>query len=305
MDGERPDARLLRPLGRLSGNEWSRPGEVVRIERLPYRALAGTGRRHPRRLVRAPVDTIAAPLFPTNLPWVNASGPQATIQRGRPMLVEFWDFCRPNSIRTLPYMRAWHERYEPHGLRVIGVHSPGFDPGREEQAVRDAVARLQIAYPVLIDSEFALWQDYENEGWPARYLFDGRARLFEYHFGEGGYEETELAIQELLGVEMPTVEPARPQDSPGAVLAPQTQDQPGAYCGPYEAGGVWGVFAGAGTLRVNGAAVEIPAPGAHELIAHEQHTRGVLELVPEPGLLCLATCFTPGLADVAGVASVN
>ena len=255
--------------------------------------------------MRAPVDTIAAPLFPAKLPWANSSGPQATIQRGRPMLVEFWDFCRPNSIRTLPYMRAWHARYEQHGLRVIGVHSPGFDPGREEQAVRGAVRRLQITYPVLIDVDFVLWQDYENEGWPARYLYDGRGRLFEYHFGEGGYEETELAIQELLGVEMPAIEPVRVEDSPGAVLASQTQDQPGAYCGPYEAGGVWGVFAGAGTVLVNGREVEIPAAGAYELITHARHERAVLELLPAPGLRCLATCFTPGLAGAAARASAN
>ena len=166
------------------------------------------------------------------------------------MLVEFWDFCRPNSLRTLPYLKAWHERYAADGLRIIGVHSPGFEPGREEQAVRDAVARLGVEYPVLIDRELTVWREYENEGWPARYLFDGRARLFEYHFGEGAYAETELAIQELLGVQREPVEPVRPEDVPGAQLVPQTQDQEGAYSGPYEAGGVWAVLDGLGTVRV-------------------------------------------------------
>src|SRR4051812_21656270 len=132
--------------------------------------------------MRAPVDTIAAPLFPRNLPWLNVEGTQAsTIQRGRPMLVEFWDLCRANSLRTLPYLRAWHERYAEHGLRVIGVHSPGFEIARDETVVREAVRRLGIEYPVLIDSELELWREYDNEGWPARYLFDGRARLFDYH----------------------------------------------------------------------------------------------------------------------------
>ncbi len=88
--------------------------------------------------------------------------------------------------------------------------------------MRDAVARLGIAYPVLIDSELEVWQEYENEGWPARYLFDGRARLFDYHYGEGAYAETELAIQELLGVEREPLAPLRPEDAPGALLAPQT-----------------------------------------------------------------------------------
>jgi thiol-disulfide isomerase/thioredoxin len=246
--------------------------------------------------LRAPVDTIVAPLFPTKLPWVNASGPQSIIQQGRPMLVEFWDFCRPNSLRTLPYVKAWHERYAPLGLRVIGVHCPGFDASRPEQAVRDAVERLGIAYAVLIDSELAVWQDYENAGWPARYLFDGHARLFEYHYGEGAYAETEEAIQELLGTRIEPIAPFRPEDVPGAVLAPQTADQDGAYSGPYEAGGVWGVFDGAGVVQVNGRELDISAPGAYTLVAHERHTRGMLELNPGPGVSCLATCFTPGVA---------
>jgi thiol-disulfide isomerase/thioredoxin len=248
--------------------------------------------------VRAPVDTIAAPLFPRNLPWVNApaGGQVSIIQRDRPMLVEFWDFCRPNSMRTLPYVQAWDERYSPHGLRVVGVHCPGFDVSRPEQAVRDAVARLGIGYPVLIDSELAVWQDYGNEGWPARYLFDGRARLFEYHYGEGSYAETELAIQELVQMSAEPLAPVRPEDVAGAALAAQTEDQPGAYSGPYEAGGVWGVFDDAGVVAVNGRELEIPAAGAYPLIEHERHTAGTLELTPARGIGCVATCFTPGLA---------
>jgi hypothetical protein len=254
--------------------------------------------------LRAPVDTIAAPLFPTKLPWVNTPGgaPVSIIQRDRPMLVEFWDLCRPNSIRTLPYIKAWHERYAEDGLRVVGVHSPGFDPSREESAVRAAVARLGIDYPVLIDSELELWRDYENEGWPARYLFDGGARLFEYHFGEGGYEETELAIQELLGVEREPLAPMRPEDTPGEALVAPTQEQPGAYSGTYEAGAVWAVLAGSGTARardlVSGASteLEIAAPGAYLLLEHERSTSGQLALELDGAVRCFATCFTPGLA---------
>src|SRR5271165_5138283 len=99
--------------------------------------------------MRAPVDTIVAPLFPTGLPRVNAAGGRgqaSIIQRGRPMLVEFWDFCRPNSLRTLPYLKEWHERYAAGGLRTIGVHCPGFDASRGERAVTEAVARLGISY---------------------------------------------------------------------------------------------------------------------------------------------------------------
>jgi thiol-disulfide isomerase/thioredoxin len=256
--------------------------------------------------LRAPTDTIAAPLFPTKASWINVpggKGAQASIiQRGRPMLVEFWDFCRPNSLRTLPYVRAWHERYAGDGLRVIGVHSPGFDPSRDEQAVMDAVTRLGIEYPVLIDGELAVWQEYENLGWPARYLFDGHARLFEYHYGEGAYAETELAIQELLGVEREPLPPLRPEDLAGAPLAPQTADQPGAYCGPYEAGGVWAVLGGDGVVRVNDRALRVTHPGAYALIEHERHTAGVLELEIGSGVRCYATCFTPGVLQKPNLA---
>lgn len=257
--------------------------------------------------MRAPVDTIVAPLFPTKLPWVNTNGAQAsTLKRGQPMLVEFWDFCRPNSIRTLPYVKAWHERYAADGLRVIGVHCPGFAPSHPEQAVRDAVERLEIAHPVLIDSEFEVWQEYENRGWPARYLFDGHARLFDYHYGEGAYVETELAIQELLGVEREPLEPLRPEDSAHAQLLPQTAEHTGAWSGPYEAGSVWAVLDGLGTVTVNttgsnGAPVEkgtlsVKCPGAYQLVEHERHTRGILTLEVGTGVECLATCFTPGVA---------
>jgi thiol-disulfide isomerase/thioredoxin len=252
--------------------------------------------------MRVPVDTIAAPLFPRNLPWVNTPGGEqvSIIQRERPLLVEFWDFCRPNSMRTLPYLKAWHERYAEDGLRIVGVHCPGFAPSREEGAVRDAVARLGIEHPVLIDSEFELWQEYENEGWPARYLFDGRARLFDYHYGEGDYVATELAIQQLLGVEREPLAPLRPEDEPGAALARQSEDHEGPYEGPYEAGAVWAVLSGSGTVgftAADGASgrVEVDHPGAYRLLAHEHHTAGELAIVPERGVICHATCFSPGL----------
>ena len=217
-------------------------------------------------------------------------------QRGRPVLVEFWDFCRPNSIRTQPYLKAWHERYSAAGLRVIGVHSAGFEVSEDPGAVSAAVERLGIQYPVVADIDHLIWKEYENFGWPARYLFSAEQKLFEYHFGEGGYRETELAIQELLGVEQETVSPVRPEDVPGARLVPQSEDVTGPYSGPYQAGGVWGVFTGRGNAIVNGVETVIEHPGAYELIVHERHTRGVLELSVSADVCCLAVCFTPGLA---------
>ena len=167
------------------------------------------------------------------------------------MLVEFWDFCRPNSMRTLPYVRAWHERYAEDGLRVIGVHSPGFEPSRDEQAVRDAVARLGIEYPVLIDSELGVWQEYENAGWPARYLFDGHARLFEYHYGEGAYAETELAIQELLGVEREPLSRCAPRTLPMRCWRPRPRTSPAPTRGRTRQAGYGRCSTGKGSVRVH------------------------------------------------------
>jgi hypothetical protein len=245
--------------------------------------------------VRAPVDHIAAPPFPSRLTWINAAPLRMDQQLGRAVLIEFWDFCRANSIRTLPYLKAWHERYGSAGLSVIGVHAAGFAPARDPDVVKAAVKRLGIAYPVVVDSELEIWDRYGNLGWPARYLFDKSGMLFEQHYGEGAYEETERAIQELLGVERPVLEPLRPEDAPSAVLEPQSEDVEGPYSGPYRAGGVWAVLDGEGSIEVNGRRVVVDHPGAYELISHPHSAEGELLLEPGPGVRCHAVCFTPGL----------
>jgi hypothetical protein len=246
--------------------------------------------------VRAPVDHIAAPPFPRRLPWINAAMVRMDQQLGRVVLIEFWDFCRPNSIRTLPYMKAWHERYADRGLRVIGVHAGGFEPSRDPDAVRPAVERLGIRYPVVVDTELEIWELYGNLGWPARYMFDQRGMLFDRHYGEGGYADTERAIQELLELDGPVLEPLRPEDAEGAVLQPQSDDVAGPYSGPYRAGGVWAVLDGSGSVRVNGRALAVSYPGCYELLSHPVSTEGELELVVGPRVHCHAVCFTPGLA---------
>src|SRR5579875_2200301 len=264
------------------------------------------------RVTRPPSDDIQAPPFPRMAVWVNASRLRMEEQRGHPVLVEFWDFCRPNSIRTLPYLSGWHERYRDAGLLVIGVHSAGFPPGSSPRAVRRAVARLGIAYPVLVDSALEVWREYENLGWPARYLFGPDGMLYEYHFGEGGYAETERAIQELLGLEREPLAPVRPEDDPDAVLAVQSDDVAGPYSGPYEAGEVWAVLepreaapAQERVVRARSVADGAPAgdaeltvehPGAYRLIAHPVSTAAVLSLAVGSGVVCHATCFTPGIA---------
>jgi hypothetical protein len=143
-----------------------------------------------------------------------------------------------------------------------------------------------------------IWGLYGNLGWPARYLFDGRSVLFDYHYGEGAYDETERAIQELLGVEdQPLIEPERPEDVPGARLALQSDDVAGPYSGPYEAGAVWGVFDGAGEVTVNGRTFTIDHPGCYPLIEHDRHTSGELDLRVGDGVRCDGVCFLPGLID--------
>jgi hypothetical protein len=249
--------------------------------------------------VRAPVDHIAAPAFPPKLPWVNSSPLQIDQLLGCAVLIEFWDFCRANSIRTLPYLRAWHERYATEGLRVIGVHASGFAPSAHAGAIEAAVARLQVPYPVVVDSEREIWERYGNLGWPGRYLFDQRGMLFEQHYGEGAYDETERAIQELLGLEGRPLEPLRPEDLPGALLEPQSKDVEGPYNGPYRAGGVWAVLDGQGWVQANGRRLAVEHPGAYELITHPQSTEGELRLDLGPGVECHAVCFTPGRAPAS------
>jgi hypothetical protein len=249
--------------------------------------------------VRAPVDHIAAPPFPRGLPWIN--GAEQRIEQGHPLLVEFWDFCRPQSIRTLSYVKAWHERYADAGLRVIGVHAAGFAPSRDPEAVAAAVARLDVPYPVAVDVELEVWDLYGNLGWPARYLFDQRGMLLHYHYGEGGYGETELAIQEVLGIDEPLLSPFRPEEAPDAGLEPQTDDVEGPYSGPYRAGGVWAVLDGRGTVQVNGQTLSVDHPGCYELIAHERSTDGELALTVGAGVECHAVCFTPGLSLTPGL----
>jgi hypothetical protein len=246
--------------------------------------------------MRTPVDHIAAPEFPAGLPWWGSPPLRMSAQLGAPVLIEFWDFCRANSMRTLPYVKAWHERFGPRGLQVIGVHASGFELSKDPELVGAAVARLGIEYPVVADTELELWNRYGNLGWPARYLFSQKGSLFEHHYGEGAYEETEQAIQELLGLDEPLLSPIRPEDVAGAVLEPQSEDVEGPYSGPYRAGGVWAVLEGAGPLTANGRELTISASGCYELLSHPRSTAGQLALELGPGLRCHAVSFTPGLA---------
>jgi hypothetical protein len=239
---------------------------------------------------------ITLPPFPRGLPWLNTSALRSDQQRGRVVLVEFWDFCRINSLRTLPYVKAWHERYEEHGLRVIGVHTGGYACSREPEAIERAVVQLDVKHPVVIDSELEVWDIYGNQGWPARYLWNPDQRLESMHYGEGAYEETELEIASLLGLE--DIEPlacVRPEDAPGAILPAQSADAKGLYSGPYEAGAVHLICTGSGTLGAPEGEVAVDGCGCYTLVDHGRHTEGVLDVRVSGAVEVLATCFTPAL----------
>jgi thiol-disulfide isomerase/thioredoxin len=133
--------------------------------------------------------------------WLNSEPLTAAGLHGRVVLVDFWTYSCVNWLRTLPYVRAWHERYGDRGLVVVGVHAPEFGFEHDLDNVRRAAGELDVRYPVVIDNDFTIWRSFENRYWPAVYLLDGDGRLRFHHFGEEAYEETERAIQELLGVD--------------------------------------------------------------------------------------------------------
>jgi thiol-disulfide isomerase/thioredoxin len=153
--------------------------------------------------------------------WLN--GAPVRQAAGDVVLVDFWDYTCANCLATLPYLREWDARYRDLGLRIAGVHAPEFEFARDAAHIERAIGDLGITWPVAIDNDYKNWQAYANRYWPAKYLADGKGYLRYYHFGEGGYGETEQVIQALLhelhpDVALPDVlEPFRGRDTPGAV----------------------------------------------------------------------------------------
>jgi cytochrome c biogenesis protein CcdA/thiol-disulfide isomerase/thioredoxin len=130
--------------------------------------------------------------------WLNS--PPLTPQelRGKVVLVDFWTYSCINCLRSLPYIRAWAEKYKDHGLVVIGVHAPEFAFEKDINNVRRAVHDLGVTYPVALDDDLKIWQAFNNEYWPAHYFIDAGGRIRHHHFGEGEYDESERVIQKLL-----------------------------------------------------------------------------------------------------------
>jgi thiol-disulfide isomerase/thioredoxin len=118
--------------------------------------------------------------------------------RGKVVLIDVWTYTCINWLRTLPYVRAWAEKYKDQGLVVIGVHSPEFAFEKDVDNVRRAAKDMRVDYPIAIDSDHAVWRAFNNEYWPALYLIDAQGRIRYHHFGEGEYEQSERVIQQLL-----------------------------------------------------------------------------------------------------------
>jgi thiol-disulfide isomerase/thioredoxin len=151
--------------------------------------------------------------------WLNTDRPlRMSDLRGSAVLVDMWDYTSVNCLRTLPYIQEWHARYAAKGLVVVGVHTPEFAFGRERTQVELAVEELGIRYPVLLDNDYATWNAYQNLFWPSRYLIDAKGIIRCRHYGEGGYDELEQAIQTVLreidsNLDLPPVmTPPHPED---------------------------------------------------------------------------------------------
>ncbi|HKA31803.1 MAG TPA: redoxin domain-containing protein [Candidatus Binatia bacterium] len=159
-------------------------------------------------------DQGAMPELSGAVGWLNSAPLTRDSLRGKVVLVNFWTYSCINSLRELPYIKAWAAKYKDAGLVVIGIHAPEFGFEKERANVENAVRELKITFPVPIDSEHRIWQAFRNAYWPADYFIDGKGRIRYHHYGEGEYDKSERVIQELLreigagGFDASTVRPS-------------------------------------------------------------------------------------------------
>ncbi|HSS77964.1 MAG TPA: redoxin domain-containing protein [Thermoanaerobaculia bacterium] len=220
--------------------------------------------------------------------WVQ--GPEISIafSRGAVVLVDFWESTCVNCLRTLPYLKAWYERYAGRGLVIVGVHTPEWDFSADPELVAAAVRAERIPYPVLLDEDRGTWLRFANHYWPAHYLIDARGYLRYEHFGEGAYGETEEWIQRLLReagdlAAMPELlEAVRAEDRPGAVCYPATREihlgfHRGKLLAP-EGPAPPGMFTARGLWRHEAEYLETREPGAElDLLCDASGVNLVLE----------------------------
>lgn len=172
--------------------------ETMKTQQLLLAALlSGVASIGAAQDAKLPIEGIA-PAFKGATGWLNTQPLSADDLRGKVVLVEFLTYTCINWLRTMPYVRAWAEKYKDRGLVVIGVHTPEFPFEKDPDNVRRAVKEMQIGFPVAIDSDYAIWGAFRNQYWPALYFIDTRGRIRHHHFGEGEYDRSERVIQQLL-----------------------------------------------------------------------------------------------------------
>jgi thiol-disulfide isomerase/thioredoxin len=144
--------------------------------------------------------------------WVNSPPLTPEMLRGKVVLVDFWEYTCVNWIRTSPYVKAWHRDYADHGLVVVGVHAPEFEFGKRAENIDRGIRDHGLTYPIALDNDFATWQAFGNDAWPAKYLFDANGTLVKRWVGEGSYRDIEAEIRRLLvaarpGTTLPPISP--------------------------------------------------------------------------------------------------
>jgi thiol-disulfide isomerase/thioredoxin len=226
--------------------------------------LAGCASAQSAGAIKLPIEG-DLPSFEGATTWLNSQPLTARGLRGSVVLVNFWTFSCINSIRVLPYLRAWAAKYKSQGLVVIGVQAPEFEFEKNVDHVRWAVKDRMIDYPIAIDNNLTIWRAFDNNYWPALYFVDARGHIRHHQFGEGDYEQSEEVIQQLLvdaGVQGVGQELAK-VEGVGIEAAPDWSDlrSPESYVGYGQAanfassgGETWDkrrVYAGPSTLRVN------------------------------------------------------
>src|SRR5688572_20229257 len=171
-------------------------GERPMSDRLPG-FLRSVVHRPPGEDGELPVEG-RLPSFAGATGWLNAEPLTPEGLRGRVVLVDFWTYTCVNWLRTLPYVRAWNEKYAAQGLTTIGVHTPEFDFERVLDNIIAQARALRVPYPIAVDSDYGVWNAFDNHYWPAVYIADAQGRIRYHHFGEGEYAMQEMVIQQLL-----------------------------------------------------------------------------------------------------------
>ena len=184
----------------MKANRFFFNARHARTSETPIETLAGdTGEEQPvmPAAIQLPFEA-EMPSLGGATGWLNSPPVTAADLRGNVVLIDFWTYTCINWLRTLPYVRAWAEKYQEHGVVVIGVHTPEFAFEHDLENVRRAARDMRVEYPIAIDSDYAIWQAFTNHYWPALYLVDAQGQLRYHHFGEGAYEQSERVIQHLL-----------------------------------------------------------------------------------------------------------